>query len=179
MIKFIDLCLHLKESHMAKDGLSEIILNQLRSCIKIHCAIFSIGLHQYKNICQQTAIGSLEKIIKYYIRSSEERVKSAKGQLDKIILDVDDLENIETPESVLMAAVSAEDSKDRSDRELLTPWLMFLWDAYRTVLDIIRNNSRLERLYQETTLHGLMSFITESVSVLMIALYSFPVLCEV
>ena len=97
---------------------------------------------------------SLEKVIRYYLRSSEEKVKSAKGQLEKIILDIEDLEAVETPESVLMAAVSAEGSKDRSDRELLTPWLMFLWDAYRTVLDILRNNSKLERLYQETTING-------------------------
>lgn len=41
MIKYIDLCIELKKGRMAKDG-----------------------LHQYKNICQQTAIPSLEKIIK-------------------------------------------------------------------------------------------------------------------
>ena len=55
----------------------------------------------------------------------------------------------------MQAAISSEESKERSDRELIKPWLSFLWDAYRTVLDIIRNNSKLERLYYETTISGM------------------------
>lgn len=67
---------------------------------------------------------------------------------------IDDLEASETPESILLATVSGEQSRDRTDRAIVTPWLKFLWEAYRTVLDILRNNARLETLYQSTAMQA-------------------------
>ena len=68
--------------------------------------------------------------------------------------NVDDLEASETPESILLSTVSGEQSKDRTDRVVVTPWLKFLWETYRTVLDILRNNARLEVMYQNTALQA-------------------------
>jgi translation initiation factor 3 subunit A len=67
---------------------------------------------------------------------------------------VDDLEAIETPETILLATVSGEQSKDRTDRAIVTPWLKFLWETYRTVLEILKNNARLETMYQTTALQA-------------------------
>jgi translation initiation factor 3 subunit A len=69
-------------------------------------------------------------------------------------VNVEDLEAIETPESILLSTVSGEQSRDRTDRAILTPWLKFLWETYRTVLEILKNNARLEIMYHSTTLQA-------------------------
>ncbi|MBE7181434.1 MAG: PCI domain-containing protein, partial [Terriglobus roseus] len=46
------------------------------------------------------------------------------------------------------------------DRAIVTPWLKFLWETYRTVLDIFKNNARLEVMYQ-TTAHQAFQFCSK------------------
>lgn len=108
------------------------------------------GLHQYKNITQNVAITAIETVIKQFITLSEAKVTEAQSKADTtlIAIELEDLEDSETPEQIMLATVSGDGNKDRTDRELVTPWLKFLWEAYRTALDILRNNSRLEILYQ-------------------------------
>ncbi|KAF6755609.1 hypothetical protein DFP72DRAFT_847333 [Ephemerocybe angulata] len=54
------------------------------------------------------------------------------------------------PESILLGAVSGDKSKDRTDRALVTPWLKFLWENYRTSLETLTNNARLKQIAQQT-----------------------------
>ncbi|KAF3937194.1 hypothetical protein ABW19_dt0203710 [Dactylella cylindrospora] len=128
ILLFIDLCVDLRKGKTAKDG-----------------------LYQYKNIAQNTTVQTIEMVLRIFIEKSEAKVTEAQQRAEQINLElVEDLEATETPESILMATVSGEQSKDRTDRKVVTPWLKFLWETYRTILDILRNNARLENMYQQT-----------------------------
>jgi translation initiation factor 3 subunit A len=101
----------------------------------------------------------VQLVFRKFIELAELKVTEAQSKADQVqssidqttsTSNVDDLEASETPESILLSTVSGEQSKDRTDRAIVTPWLKFLWETYRTVLDIFKNNSRLEIMYQST-----------------------------
>lgn len=129
MFKYVELCVDMRRGRFAKDGLI-----------------------QYRIVCQQVNVSSLEEVIKYFLQLSSERAEQAQAQAQasEIALDVEDLEAEKRPEDLMLSFVSGEKGKDRSDRELVTPWFKFLWETYRTVLEILRNNSKLEALYAMT-----------------------------
>ena len=126
MNRFIELCVELRKGRTAKEGLM-----------------------QYKNIAQNTSVQSIEAVVTRFIQLADAKVQEAQEKADKAVaLDVDDLEASETPESILLGAVSGDQTKDRTDRALVTPWLKFLWESYRTALETLKNNARLENIYQ-------------------------------
>ncbi|TFK68922.1 hypothetical protein BDN72DRAFT_888419 [Pluteus cervinus] len=127
MLRFIELCVEMRKGRTAKEGLM-----------------------QYKNIAQNTSVQSIETVINRFIQLSDAKVRDAQEKAAvKVAVDVDDLEASETPESILLGAVSGDQSKDRTDRALVTPWLKFLWESYRTSLETLKNNARLEVIYQQ------------------------------
>lgn len=103
-------------------------------------------------------------VLKKFIDLAEAKVTEAQAKADEVqsslesatpaAANIDDLEAAETPETILLATVSGEQSKDRTDRAIVTPWLKFLWETYRTVLEILKNNARLEVMYQTTALQA-------------------------
>ncbi|KAL2628888.1 hypothetical protein R1flu_013574 [Riccia fluitans] len=127
MFKYVELCVDMKKGRFAKDGLI-----------------------QYRIVCQQVNVSSLEEVIKYFLKLSSEKAEQAQAQAAEVTLDVEDLEAEKRPEDLMLSYVSGEKGKERSDRELVTPWFKFLWETYRTVLEILRNNSKLESLYAMT-----------------------------
>ncbi|XVF57550.1 hypothetical protein PTKIN_Ptkin06aG0214800 [Pterospermum kingtungense] len=129
MFKYVELCVDMRKGRFAKDGLI-----------------------QYRIVCQQVNVSSLEEVIKHFMHLSTEKAEQARSHAQALeeALDVDDLEADQRPEDLMLSYVSGEKGKDRSDRELVTPWFKFLWETYRTVLEILRNNSKLEALYAMT-----------------------------
>lgn len=102
-------------------------------------------------------------VLKKFIELAEQKVTEAQAKADEIqsslesaapSTNIEDLDAIETPETILLATVSGEQSRDRTDRAIVTPWLKFLWETYRTVLEILKNNARLEVMYQATALQA-------------------------
>lgn len=126
MMKYLELCVELKQSYVAKEG-----------------------IYQYKIICQQSYISSFEDVIRKYIGMAEAKANEAKEESQVNIAEVDDLENAQTPEDILMSAVSNEGNQDRKDRVVLIPWVKFLWESYRQCLDLLRHNNKTERLYHD------------------------------
>nr|CAH7733430.1 unnamed protein product [Callosobruchus chinensis] len=126
MFKYLDLCVELKKSHIAKEG-----------------------LFQYRNMFQSVNVGSLENVIRGYLRMAEEKTENAREQSAQAVIDIDDLDNLATPESILLSAVSGEDAQDRSDRTILTPWVKFLWESYCQCLELLRTNAHVENLYHD------------------------------
>jgi translation initiation factor 3 subunit A len=127
MVRFIELCVDLRKGRTAKEGLM-----------------------QYKNITQNTSVASIELVIQKFIDISNQKVQEAQAKASQVvaIVDVDDLEASESPEDILLSAVSGDQSRDRTDRALVTPWLKFLWESYRSALETLKNNARLEAIYQ-------------------------------
>ncbi|KAF2863388.1 hypothetical protein K470DRAFT_205683, partial [Piedraia hortae CBS 480.64] len=146
MFLFVELCVDLRKGKLAKDG-----------------------LYNYKNTSQNTNVATIEVVFRKFLDLAELKVKEAQAKADEVsgaggshesdaaLANVGDLEAMETPESILLSTVSGELSRDRTDRAIVTPWLKFLWEAYRTVLDILKNNARLEVMYQ-TTAHQAFEF---------------------
>ena len=124
MFKYVDLAVDMRQGRKVKDALIN-----------------------YRNTCQQINVGSLEEVIKYLVDVASERAEAARKEAQSMLDDVGDLEAEASPEEMILSYVSGEKSADRTDREVVTPWFKFLWETHRNVLDVLRNNSRLEALY--------------------------------
>lgn len=120
--KFLELCVVLKKSQMAKDG-----------------------LYSYRNICQHVDLKSWEDAVRKYIHLTQSKVESAQEKFQSASLDVDDLDQDLTPE-ILLKTVSKEGAQDRSERIILLPWIKFLWECHRHCLDLLKT-PQTEKLY--------------------------------
>jgi translation initiation factor 3 subunit A len=129
MLVYLDLCLETHRSREAKDG-----------------------LHQYRNLSQSQAPGSLEKVIFYLMNNAEKACSDAKASVDAeqlanaVVDEEADADGL-AAQSILLSTMSVDPAKSQRDSTLLLPALKFLWETYRAILDILRSNSKLELVY--------------------------------
>jgi translation initiation factor 3 subunit A len=140
MIAYLNLCLNLHKAREAKDG-----------------------LHQYRNLAQSQAPGSLEKVIRYLLEQAEDKCAKAKAAATAVTESStsssgssfgDDEDGI-APQAILLSSMSTDPAKNQRDSLLVLPSLKFLWEIYRAVLDILRSNSKLEHVYHAAAVGAL------------------------
>jgi len=139
MILYLDLCLRRNRSREAKDG-----------------------LHQYRNLSQSQAPGSLEIVIRHLLDKAEEKCRMAKEHADDVgqqesgipgdndddaDQEQDAIDDLTTHKSIMLSTMSLDPEKTQRETAVVLPSIKFLWEAYRAVLDILRSNSKLMHLY--------------------------------
>lgn len=76
MAKHLDLCVELRKPHLAKDG-----------------------LFQYRNMCQQVNVKSLEDVVSAFLEQAERKADQARQASQGLVEDVaEDLDQAESPE---------------------------------------------------------------------------------
>lgn len=90
----------------------------------------------------------------YLLELAETRTNAARLKSDEVTLiaaaRVADLDQEETPESIMLSSMTEEGTKERTDREMVVPWLRFLWEIYRANLELLYKIPKLEKVYHDT-----------------------------
>lgn len=115
-------------------------------------AMVKEALHKYRAMCMQSNVSSLDDVVRILVSLAEKHTEKARKSVDEtIIAGADDLEEgaMETPETLLLEAAGHPLTKERVDRQHVVPWMRFLWEVYRVVLDIVKTHNKLEICYHE------------------------------
>ncbi|KAA8491696.1 Eukaryotic translation initiation factor 3 subunit A [Porphyridium purpureum] len=133
MIKLMSLCVELRRAPMVKEA-----------------------LHKYRALCSVAGFVSLDEVVRKLVHEAEVYTEAARKSVEDsfaITSEADvDLEGeigVETVENLLMEAAGEELSKERVDRQQVVPWMRFMWEVYRVVLDIVKSSAKLETCYHD------------------------------
>jgi len=107
------------------------------------------GLHHYRNLVQNVDQESLDRVLEYLVDLAERQADNAQ-KLAKRIAGAEERASSadsDVPESMMLKGMTAEDSKDRANKELVVPWLKFLWESFKQILDLLHKNPKYEKTY--------------------------------
>ena len=130
----------------------EMIKLYLRICVDLRKKIYAKdGLYTYRSLCQREAPGSLETVVNHLIDLAEQKCTEARELAgDKLKMsELAGQEDENAAENIILSSVNSHGTS-RVDKELVVPWIKFLWEAYRSVLEVTKNNNRLIDVYQNT-----------------------------
>eukprot|EP00931_Biecheleriopsis_adriatica_P033601 TRINITY_DN194_c0_g1_i2.p1 TRINITY_DN194_c0_g1~~TRINITY_DN194_c0_g1_i2.p1 ORF type:complete len:1149 (+),score=363.94 TRINITY_DN194_c0_g1_i2:107-3553(+) len=131
MVRHLQLCVDLKQMRTAREG-----------------------LYQYRTMCQAANIGSLEHVVQKFRDAAEAKVAEAQKQQDIKTAGMADLDENESPETILLRSIQASDTRQQSQDRDVHIHYRFLWDAYKVVLDVLKSNAKMEECYHETAKHA-------------------------
>lgn len=102
------------------------------------------GLAAYRNITQSTNVSSLETVLKYYLDTVE---KSFSVAIKSITQQSDYLKEIEDEENPVDLFLNTLENKIDTVKEDISRRWKLLMEAYRTELELIYKNKKLEEMY--------------------------------
>ena len=159
------------KKHRSEVQKLKIVINHtLTLCVKLQkSGTVKDSLYQFRNITSNVEPAAFKEAVSTFLDDAESKAREAREQSQQAVESVEDLDQLMTPErlggegvtgevqplsnfflsSLLLSTVSGEGTQDRTDRVLLTPWLKFLWESYRNILDLLRNNKTFELLYRD------------------------------
>eukprot|EP00933_Yihiella_yeosuensis_P072717 TRINITY_DN8120_c0_g1_i1.p1 TRINITY_DN8120_c0_g1~~TRINITY_DN8120_c0_g1_i1.p1 ORF type:complete len:1189 (-),score=396.77 TRINITY_DN8120_c0_g1_i1:579-4019(-) len=147
--------LHRRFKNQWTTVLESIVERHLGLCVELKkIRIAREALHQYRSTCQAANITSLEKVCRGFCTSAEEKVNAAKKEQDIKMATLGDLDEMESPESILLQAIQAGDTRQQSQDKDIHTQFRFLWDAYKVTLDVLKSNNRLEEVYHDMSRHA-------------------------
>jgi translation initiation factor 3 subunit A len=164
ILKFLELCTALRKPRLARDGLGLYKLASQQVSIpsleKVLLA-FIKGAEDKLAAAQEEARKILGDKPDGVAADDKESTAVAGAGVDEDDLElplqpytllVDSLLNEPTNESDLLAkagsgTVTSAD-RERVERAIVTPWMRFCWEAYKSCLEVAKSNARLEVIYQ-------------------------------
>eukprot|EP01083_Nonionella_stella_P201053 735747_1 len=106
------------------------------------------GLMRFRNLCQQTErLAEFATVLKTLVSIAEKAGRAAVDEIRRAMAEEDEKLKEEGEEE----RTEEETAKIFQKRQFSAPALKYNWSVYRTILDILRNNSAMDASYQEVT----------------------------
>lgn len=77
----------------------------------IMVVVVAIVMTSISPLLPQVNVSSLETVVRHYLSLADERTEAARKESHQAVVDIDDLDNLATPEEILLSAVSGEDAQ--------------------------------------------------------------------